>query len=225
MGTSGTAIFEDDVAADVRDQFLDLLRLGKSAEEATEIVAEDWSSSIDDEDDGPIYWLALSATQWKYGCLQRNVLEKALVVIDSGAALPRWEGAAAKRRKAALEKLKLTLQSPQPPFKRPRRKPFTPPAIKKVLAPDQRASASASEYAPTVGGEPCWAQVMVEVEVQGSVGGSGLGVVRCRYNEVEFEWLSRDSLRISIPNEAVPAIREMPVRYFERIISVEYTAK
>jgi hypothetical protein len=225
MGTTGTAIFDDDVAADVRDQFLDLLRLGKSAEAANEILAKEWASAIEDEDDGPVYWLALAATQWKYGCLQQNVLERALAVIDSGEGITRWEGSAAKRRKLALEKLKLTLQSPQPPLKRPRQKPFKPPASKWVLAPDQQARASTTEYVPNFGGDPCWAQVIVELVVEGSVGASGLGVVECRYEEVEFEWLGPDSLRVLLPEKALPAIREVPVRYYQRVISVEYVSK
>jgi hypothetical protein len=225
MGTSSTALFDDDVAADVRDQFLDLLRSGMSAEAANEILANQWASAIDDEDDGPVYWLALAATQWKYGCLERNVMEQALEVISTGAGLRRWEGAAAKRRKLVLEKLKQTLQSPQPPFKRPRRKPFKPPSGKRVLSPDQQACASASEYAPTFGGDPCWAQIIVELVVEGSVGGSGLGVVECRYEEVEFEWLDPDSLRVLLPKEAIPTTQRMPVRYFQRIISVEYVPK
>ncbi len=121
MGAWGTAIFSDDTALDVRDSYRELLEDGVAAEEATKTVIQSSREIIDDEDDGPVFWLALAATQWKLGRLEDHVKEQALRVIDSGAGLARWEEEGPKllvQRRAVMTKLKDQLLSPQPPAKK-----------------------------------------------------------------------------------------------------------
>jgi len=112
MGTWGTAIFSDDTASDVRDEFRDLIGEGLSTEQATDKLLRQYAPSLDDPDDGPPFWLGLAVTQWKSGRLLERVKEKALEIIDSGADLKRWSGDA--RRRAVLEKTRAQLLSPQP---------------------------------------------------------------------------------------------------------------
>jgi len=92
MGTWGTAIFSDDTASDVRDEFRDLIGEGLSTEQATDKLLRQYAPSLDDPDDGPPFWLGLAVTQWKSGRLLERVKEKALEIIDSGADLKRWSG-------------------------------------------------------------------------------------------------------------------------------------
>ena len=61
MGTWNSTIFGDDVACDVRDQFLALMAAGSSADDATRTLVTSWSAPLSDADDGPIFWLALAA--------------------------------------------------------------------------------------------------------------------------------------------------------------------
>ncbi|MCI0744706.1 MAG: DUF4259 domain-containing protein [Verrucomicrobia subdivision 3 bacterium] len=114
MGAWGTAIFSDDTAADIRDDFKDHISDGLSCAEATERILEEWRDSIGDPDDGPVIWLALAATQWRLGRLMPHVKQKAVEIIDSESNLERWEGKDREKRRKVLERLRAQLQSEQP---------------------------------------------------------------------------------------------------------------
>jgi hypothetical protein len=125
MGTWSTSLFSDDTAADVRDAYRALLADGYSGPKATARLLRDWKETVDDEDDGPVLWLALAAAQWQSGRLQASVKARAIRIIDTGSALRPWlEGGDSKmlaRRQAALNKLRVQLLSPQPAPKQPRK--------------------------------------------------------------------------------------------------------
>jgi hypothetical protein len=128
MGTWGTALFSDDTACDVRDAYRALLADGYSGPKATTKLLSDWKDELVDEDDGPIFWLALAATQWQCGRLETRVKAKALKILDNESSLARWSEAGSakilKQRRATLEKLRVQLLSPQPAAKtlrKPRR--------------------------------------------------------------------------------------------------------
>jgi hypothetical protein len=119
MGTWRTAIFSDDVAADVRDRFRELVGDGHAVEQATQILLEEFADELEDEDSGSVVWLALATVQWKLGRLQEEVKRKAIEIIDSGEDLKRWEDEPnlLKKRRDVLEKLKEQLNSPTLPPK------------------------------------------------------------------------------------------------------------
>jgi len=71
MGTWGTGIFADDLAADVRDEFTDLIGDGLSAAAATKRLVTESSEEIEDEP--TVFWIALAATQWKIGHVVESV--------------------------------------------------------------------------------------------------------------------------------------------------------
>jgi hypothetical protein len=120
MGAWGTALFSDDTACDVRDSYVDLVGDGLTGPEATNALLREWSASLNDPDESPVFWMALAVTQWKCGRLELQVLQQALNVIDGGSDLARWESGSKdfKKRKVVLEKLHAQLTSPQPPEKR-----------------------------------------------------------------------------------------------------------
>jgi hypothetical protein len=119
MGSWGTALFSDDTACDVRDNYIDLLSEGLSGPEATERLLGEWSDSLKDQDEAPVFWLALAATQWKYGRLESRVLREAANVLDNGSDLARWKSSRdCRKRQAVLERLRAQLSSRQPPEKR-----------------------------------------------------------------------------------------------------------
>jgi len=70
MGAWKAAVFSDDTACDVRDNYVDLIGDGLSGAEATKKLLREWAGSLDDPDEGPVFWLALAATQWKNGRLE-----------------------------------------------------------------------------------------------------------------------------------------------------------
>jgi hypothetical protein len=132
MSASGTGIFDDDVACDVRTQFRELLAEGKSPAQATRAVLRDWQEALEDEEDGPVIWLALAATQCRHGCLEPRVKARALAVIDDGSDLEHWratgDSGLVRSRAAVLQRLRARLVTPPvstwPPARpKPRREP------------------------------------------------------------------------------------------------------
>lgn len=121
MGTWGPGIFADDLASDVQGTFRDLIGQGVEPAEATDRLVDEYCPD-GDLGDGPVFWLALAATQWRLGRLEERVRDRALQVIADGADLRRWEdettNALARKRRAALEQLRQQLLTPPPPAKR-----------------------------------------------------------------------------------------------------------
>lgn len=65
MGTWSAAIFADDVACDVRDQYLALLAEGLDGAEASRALESEWGEVDTDPDEGPVFWIAFAAVQWE----------------------------------------------------------------------------------------------------------------------------------------------------------------
>lgn len=119
MGAWGVAIFSDDLAADLRDDFRDLIGDGLTAAEATDRLMAEYASSLDDPDEMPVFWIALAAAQWKLGRLEERTKLAALQVIDDGTDLKRWDDPKDRvKRSVVLAKTRAELVSPQPPAKR-----------------------------------------------------------------------------------------------------------
>jgi hypothetical protein len=123
MGAWGPAVFSDDTACDVRDDWRELIGDGLPVVEATEQMFAQWRESLDDPDDGPVFWLALAAAQWKAGRLEQRVKEQALSIIEDGSSLERWQEDAKllNKRIAVLEKLREQLLSEPPTAKKIRK--------------------------------------------------------------------------------------------------------
>jgi hypothetical protein len=221
MGTYGVSIFQDDIAHDVKDDFLNLLRQGHSAEESSKALLDGWSATIEDCDDGPVFWLALGATQYEYGCLQANVREQALAVIDRGLDLGRWSGKLLERRQAVLGELRAKLLGPQPKARRPRKlKKIEPPPAHEVASPDGRSKAVAFSMP---GAD--FMQVCLERQVGSAQGGGSVFVAFCAFDDVELAWLPGPALRITYPAGTVVQ-QQLDEHFFcGEIVSVVYRIK
>src|SRR5262245_16853392 len=123
MSVDGPGLFEDDTAHDVREEFTRLLAETRDVVTATDKLLARWGDSLQRPDDGAVFWLALAATQWRYGCLQSDVSARAVEIIDSGTDLVRWRNSPDESRRAAvLTRLKRQLARPLPVSKLPRLK-------------------------------------------------------------------------------------------------------
>ena len=91
MGTWGPDIFDDDVTADVRADYQDLLEARVPCDRAAQHVIEEYAHL--DEDEQHLLWLALAAAQADAGRLDDEVRAKAVHVIESGEGLHLWEPA------------------------------------------------------------------------------------------------------------------------------------
>ena len=120
MGAWGANLYQDDVALDVKDEYKDNLRRGKTNEEAMQEIIDKYQELLEDEEDRGVFWLALADTQWNLGRLDEQVKKQALEIIELGIDLKRWESNEKlyNKRKEILEKLKEKLLSPQPEEKR-----------------------------------------------------------------------------------------------------------
>lgn len=113
MGTWGPGIFSNDTAADVRDEFRELIEDGVEPGSASAQILRSFAHRLDDPDEGPAFWTGLAAVQARLGLLQPAVKERALTVIEAGADLHLWVGARKRgQRQRALQKLREELIGP-----------------------------------------------------------------------------------------------------------------
>ena len=87
MGAWGVKLYQDDVACDVKNEYIFKLKVGLSNEVITQNMINNYLVSEDEI----IFWLALADTQWRYGRLREEVKENAIKIIDSGMDLERWK--------------------------------------------------------------------------------------------------------------------------------------
>jgi len=128
VGAWGTAIFSDDTALDIRDEWRDAILDGLSAEEATTRLVKSFDDHLGkDEDTENLFWMALAAAQFETGRLRPEVRDRALAIIEAGGDVARWredgDEVLARQRERVLERLAAKLRGPQPKPKRLRRPP------------------------------------------------------------------------------------------------------
>lgn len=121
MGTWGPGLYQDDIAHDVKEEYIDLLKSGRESDVITQELIDRNSEIINDKDEAPVFWFSLADVQWQYGRLSTEVKEKALQYLNLGNNLQRWQqenpGLAGKR-KDVLDRLQIKLCSTQPKLKR-----------------------------------------------------------------------------------------------------------
>ncbi len=119
MGAWGVAVFSDDLAADLRDEFRDLIGEGLSSTEAVDKLLGEYASAAEDDDERSVFWIALASAQWKLGRLEERTKKEALRLIATDEDLKRWDNPKDRKKRAAvLKKVREQLLSPQPPPKR-----------------------------------------------------------------------------------------------------------
>lgn len=223
MGTWGAGLFSDDVAVDVRDEYVALLAQGVDANDAASTLQGHWAMAPADIEDATVFWLALAATQWSYGCLNDRVRDTAQALIAAGTDLLRWEGSPRRARRAAvLQALGRKLASPQPRRRKPRvRQLPTLPSLK-VSAPDHRAVATAFPLAAhSFAAEPTM-QVIAELDSESGRGGGSVFLARCPWDAVGLTWIDKDTLHITYPANAFVSQRKDSLFYAGRTLQVHY---
>jgi hypothetical protein len=132
VGATGPAIFSDDLACDVRDDFRAHIEDGVDAAEASARVIAEFAEAATDPDEAVTFWVALAVTQSKLGRLQQPVRDRAIELIDAGGDVARWEHdnpRLAPKRAAALARAREQLAGEQPPPRRVRRPRFYPTTL------------------------------------------------------------------------------------------------
>src|SRR5947208_2307507 len=114
LGAWGTAIFSEDSASDVRDEWREAILDGLSPEDATQRLLETFDDYLEEADTERLFWMALAAAQMETGRLLADVCDRALEIIDGGGDVDRWreEGdeSLARQRARVLERLAAKLR-------------------------------------------------------------------------------------------------------------------
>lgn len=116
VGIWGYKLYQNDTSLDIKGEFESLFNDGKTPQEITDTLKENYESVIDDREEGPLFWLTLADMQWRFGILLPEIKEKALYWID------KIDTSANTRLKRELDDLKDRLSSTQPPTKKPVKK-------------------------------------------------------------------------------------------------------
>ena len=89
MGVFGIKIYDDDMALDVKEEYLEKLKKGIDNEKALKEIIEENKDYIEDIDEGPVFWIALADTMWNEGRLTEKVKKEAINAIDKN--LIKWK--------------------------------------------------------------------------------------------------------------------------------------
>jgi hypothetical protein len=117
VGTIGPALFSDDLACDVRDEYRAHIEDGLTAEQASATIITQYAAEASDPEMTVTFWVALAVTQSRFGRLQDSVRDRAVQLIDAGGDVARWElenQRLAPRRAAALARAREQLSGEQP---------------------------------------------------------------------------------------------------------------
>ena len=79
MGIWGAELYQNDTSLDIKDEFEELFKNGKTAREITEKLIEDYKGIMGKPDEEPLFWYALADTQWDFGVLLPEVKKKKTV--------------------------------------------------------------------------------------------------------------------------------------------------
>lgn len=121
MGAWGTTLYANDTACDIRGDYVDKLKRGKTNIEATQELIKQNESIIGDVEEEPLFWYALADTQWNYGRLLPEVKEKALFFIRNNQEIERWRDSGEEKMNKwlqALRNLEKKLNEPLPKEKK-----------------------------------------------------------------------------------------------------------
>lgn len=119
MGAWGTALYSDDLAADLKGDLRELIGDGLSVEAAVERLLADYGSSLSDANEASVVWLAIADAAWRLGRPHQQATSEALRIIEEEVDLRRWPSAKDRaRRQAILADLAVRLRSPAPAAKR-----------------------------------------------------------------------------------------------------------
>ncbi len=117
MGTWNVGIFQNDIAADVKDEYISYLKEGYSDSDADKKIIENNIDIIRQGDyDFCEFWLALAMIEWEYGRLQDKTKNIALEVALNPQYLLIWkeEGKLYTKRISVLKEFINKIQSVQP---------------------------------------------------------------------------------------------------------------
>jgi len=119
LGAWGYKIKQDDFVCDVINSFKQKLKETGCFELATKEVIKSSSVEIEDQDDGPLFWLGLASAQWEYGACHDSTYEQVKVIVEKEIGLDLWKEGDEKTLLARKKELadfleKISSEKPKP---------------------------------------------------------------------------------------------------------------
>lgn len=106
---------ENELADDVRNEYVDYLRFGVSGRAAARRLPNDFAEEREQSEYNEcVFWMALAIIQWQYGRLGPKVKSRALAILKKGGDLQWYPPEAQNRRRRTLATVRSRLESPQP---------------------------------------------------------------------------------------------------------------
>ena len=105
MGAWGYKIKQDDLVCDVINSFKQKLKETSCFELATKEIIKSYSVEIEDQDDGPLFWLGLAAAQWDYGECHGSIYEQVKAIVEKEIGLDLWKEGDVKTLQARKKEL------------------------------------------------------------------------------------------------------------------------
>lgn len=119
MGTWEVGLYQNDLSADVRGNYIAKLKAGKSDETALQEILLEYKEEMKDIDCKYDFYLGLADTLWKKGRLPEEIRIKALQMIEEDRVSERWHSDRIKKmRGKVLDKLKMELEGTMPERKK-----------------------------------------------------------------------------------------------------------
>ena len=116
MGTWGTKLYENDLALDLKEEYIEKLKKGIENKEALEQIKQEYKEEIEDNDEETVFWMVLADTMWNLGKMTDEVKNKALQSIEKDLKKWKQESENSKdivKREKELEKRKILWKKSQ----------------------------------------------------------------------------------------------------------------
>ena len=91
MGAWGEGVLENDLSADVYDDYLEALDQGDSPHRANLVVQEAYGACLSDPHNTADFWLGLAFAQMDRDCLQPTVLAQVEEIVTQELGQERWK--------------------------------------------------------------------------------------------------------------------------------------
>lgn len=118
MGTWSAAFYSDDLVLDIRNDYGNLLKIGKEPEAEKLMIEYYYKQLEDNREEASLFWIALAVAEWKKGRLSDKVLKCAIEQLDNGSDLERFRNMKdpnlVHQREKVLAGIRAMLLSPQP---------------------------------------------------------------------------------------------------------------
>lgn len=123
MGVWGAKLYQNDIACDIKDEYLLRIGIGECEEDVLNSLIKEYDNVS--YEDYHTFWLVIADILWDYGRLTDDIKKKAFEQIDLELREIVPKNLFLKNRKVALENLKSKLNTVQPAYRKIKTYKFT----------------------------------------------------------------------------------------------------